>query len=377
MIASRYSNNRNRLIGLLKNADAILIVGNANVIRNGDTAYPFRQDSNLLYLCGVENPSISLFIDLKQGKTFLVMPDQSSSEILFEGEIDKQHLLNSSGCDDVINYQELYNKLTKHKDIYANLTSPNKVGGGFNNAFRQNIYKRLVNKKIKTIDIRPKLALLRSVKQDYEIKAIKTAVKITKQSLCSIEPSIWTKPVSEQSLSWAVTAEFAKHSVGHAYPPIVASGANAATLHINPSSAYIKNSVLFDVGAEFSGYSADISRTYFSGSNPIYDNLCDIQKTIISEVKPGVYFKDIQELSINLLDDLTKKHGLKESIKLLFPHSIGHHLGLDTHDPADYSAPLEENMVITIEPGLYSKKLGIGMRVEDDILITSNGATVL
>jgi Xaa-Pro aminopeptidase len=374
---NKYINNRLRLVNLLPDSDAILIVGNGSVIRTSDTSYPFRQDSNILYFTGIEVPSISLFIDVKNYKSFIVVPRQNRTEIIFEGETNSQKIIDISGCEDVIGYDDLINRLKACKNIYSNLPAPNRVNGSFNNGFRRQVYPRLVRNNIKTKDIRPVLANLRMIKQDYEINDIKKAVNITKKTLKTIEPLIWQKNQTEQSLAWAITAEFAKNKAGHGYSPIVATGPNASTLHINPGKNMISNSVLFDVGAEYNGYSADISRTYFKQNSDLYKSLAEVQSSIIDIVRPGILFKDIHKFAVSQIADLACKFNLNEPIESLFPHSIGHHLGLDTHDLADYKNPLQENMIITIEPGIYSKQKGFGMRIEDDILVTGNGSLVL
>jgi Xaa-Pro aminopeptidase len=177
---------------------------------------------------------------------------------------------------------------------------------------------------------------------------------------------------------------------GHAYEPIVASGVNAATIHhLNYNSLVMNNAlILFDVGAEVSNYSADISRTYAVG-NPskratkVYEAVMRVRQEAFNLLKPGVLPREYEatidtliavELNrLGLLDDVTDK----KKFRKLYPHLTSHFLGLDTHDSADYEQPLKVGMVLTVEPGIYIQSEGIGVRIEDDVLITKDGIEIL
>ncbi|HEY9865582.1 MAG TPA: Xaa-Pro peptidase family protein, partial [Candidatus Obscuribacterales bacterium] len=323
-------------------------------------------------------PSISLFIDVTNSIHYIVLPDQSNTELIFEGPIDIKQLLTISGCDGVISYKELWPFIKANKNLYMNLPPQFRLGSDYSNGHRQWVANHLTRRHCRLMDVRLLLAELRMIKQPYEIASISKAVDITKDSLSKIENIIWEQDQTEESLAWAITAEFAKYGVGHAYPPIVATGATAAILHGTPSPRKSADKpVLFDVGAEVNGYSADISRTYFPKPNDLYNGLVDAQIEIINYLKPGLLLKEVNEFAVQTLSKLARVNGLTDPIEILFPHSIGHHLGLDTHDAANYKTPLQENMVITIEPGLYSQSGGFGMRVEDDVLITKTGSRIL
>jgi Xaa-Pro aminopeptidase len=170
----------------------------------------------------------------------------------------------------------------------------------------------------------------------------------------------------------------------HAYAPIVGSGPNGAVLHYSRNSRRMDGGelILMDVGPECSMYAADITRTvpvngrFTKRQRELYEIVLGAQNAAIAAVKPGVTFGSrtnrtgLQKLVIDYFD----KHG---GLGKYFTHGLGHHVGLDVHDAFDPAAPLEAGMVITIEPGLYIPEEGIGIRIEDMVLVTENGARIL
>ncbi|UYP00321.1 M24B family metallopeptidase [Oceanotoga sp. DSM 15011] len=170
----------------------------------------------------------------------------------------------------------------------------------------------------------------------------------------------------------------------YAFPTIAASGKNGAILHYssNNSKASDGDLILFDLGAKWNNYSADISRTFpvngrfTQRQKDIYNVILDTMKEIENNAKPGITLGNLNELSKRLLADGCKKLGLIEDEKDLskyYFHSIGHFLGLDTHDVGQRGKEFEPGMIITNEPGLYIPEENIGIRIEDDLLITENG----
>jgi Xaa-Pro aminopeptidase len=378
MTANIYQKNRNSLAKSLKNPKFILIGGNGLLSKSADVNFDFRQDSNMLYFTGLNQPSTSLFIDVGKSKHYLVVPKISKIQQFFEGKASSAELLKNTGCDAVIHYRDLA-KIIKGQKIYFNLPPKTQNWGVYANPFRRWLKQYLTNYGVSFTDLRPNIASLRMIKQPYELKNIRTAVKLTKNTLTKLEPKLWQKTTTEQSFANDITMAFLKAGTGHGYSPIIAAGQNAATLHHFPTKQATlgQKMVLIDVGAEINHYSADISRTFTQHQDDIYEDIKTVQTTIISNIKPGVLIKDLHNMSVNLLAQIAKKHKITEPIKDLYPQAIGHHLGLDVHDAANYKLPLQPNMVITVEPGLCSKQLGFGYRVEDDVLVTKNGALVL
>ncbi|MFT7615928.1 MAG: Xaa-Pro aminopeptidase [Candidatus Woesearchaeota archaeon] len=180
---------------------------------------------------------------------------------------------------------------------------------------------------------------------------------------------------------------FFSQNATFAYQPICASGKNACVLHYITNDSVIdqQKPILLDVGAEVCGYDADITRTInitTKRQEAIYTAVLAVQEFAISLLKPGVYLKEYEQkvrefMGRQLITLKLIKKATPKAIAELYPHGTGHFLGLDTHDVGDYKKPLAAGMVITVEPGIYSKKEGIGIRIEDNILITKTGCKVL
>jgi len=369
--------------------NSIIIIGsNRPMQRSGDNPYPFHQDGNFWYLTGINEPNLVLVIDTKNSVDLIAVPNESAEERTFNGPIDTNEFEKISGVAHYINYDEgraMHKYFDQYEKVYMNLAK--KREGMVINGLRNSLYEEVKGSTKSLSDIRPSLDSLRMIKQPQEIEAIKKAISITKEALREVALAIKNGSQSEQELESIINQYFAKKYVKHAFEPIVASGKNGLVLHYNKNNQDFKpadGTVLFDVGAEYNGYCADIARTYVLGNSSIAEKLTKsvlaTQKEIIKYLKPGVTWKQLQLFSEECLIKHLTIAGEKvdgSSIKNYFPHSVGHFLGLDAHDTGNYRNPLSENMVITIEPGYYNPAIGFGIRIEDVVLITSSGAEVL
>lgn len=241
-------------------------------------------------------------------------------------------------------------------------------------------------------EIRPlsaEIATLRMAKSPAEIARIREAVRITAEGQLRGLRRLQTAS-NEFEVVADITHEFLRLGAErHSFAPIVASGSNGCVLHYSRNRAPLRRGDLavLDVGAERSGYAGDLTRTapvggrFSKRQRELYEAVLAVQKEVIRAVKPGAFLGrqipgSLHQLAAKRLDEM----GLgpkKQPLSQFFPHGIGHHLGMDVHDPSDTAAPLEPGMVITIEPGVYIPEEGIGIRIEDDILVTEGGAEVL
>jgi Xaa-Pro aminopeptidase len=170
----------------------------------------------------------------------------------------------------------------------------------------------------------------------------------------------------------------------YAYAPIVAAGANGVVLHYTENEAEVApgDVALLDVGGEYSFYAADLTRTlpvsgrFSERQREVYDLVLKAQRTVIAAVKPGM---TLSGSGMNSLTQIARDvfEGEKRGLSRRFTHSIGHHIGLAVHDAGDPFEPLRPGMIITVEPGLYLPDEGFGVRIEDMVLVTENGARVL
>lgn len=374
--------NRQRLVNVLPNS-LIVIAAHAALQESADLAYPFRQDSSFWYLTGISEPGLVLAIDTAQQKSVLLVPEQNDYQKEWDGQFDGSSFKAISGIDEFMDRSALNRLLRQSKEdgkqicYLAPLPEVVEPYG-----FYANPARRLLEGDIKEVesepkDIRMELARLRQIKQPEELAAIRRAIEVTGDVLSEVRSKLKGFQ-SEKELERAITAGFfAGGTDGHAYEPIIASGKNAATIHYNGNAAAIQNGelLLLDVGAKVEGYAADISRTWAVGKpsarqRAVFEAVARLQEKAFSLLGPGVVIKEYQ-LKM-------EKHAARELKKLgitlgRYPHGFSHFLGLDVHDAGDYHEPLVPGSVLTVEPGLYLQDEGIGVRIEDNVLITDNG----
>ena len=226
------------------------------------------------------------------------------------------------------------------------------------------------------------------IKQPEELNAIKAAIDLTTQSFMLVHESI-SSYTYEYEVEAAYTHAFKRAGRGHAYTPIVASGKNSCTLHYIANSGKIspESLLLLDVGAEVENYAADISRTYAvqaptARQKSVFRAVKEVQEYAFSLLKPGVtlgeYESKIEAAMVEKLQELrviTKDE--TDEVRNYYPHASSHFLGLDVHDVGDYQCPLEPGMVLTVEPGIYLPEENIGIRIEDNVLVTPSGIDIL
>jgi Xaa-Pro aminopeptidase len=228
------------------------------------------------------------------------------------------------------------------------------------------------------------------LKQPQELSAINRAIQITADSFNKVMTNNWyNKLKTEQAVHAKLDYNFKLNNCQEAYPSIVAGGKRACILHYSDNNQPINQDelLLIDAGAEFNNYASDITRVFapkkFSQKQKnVYKTVKDAQKLAYSLIKPGADIKKIDKKVESFIGKFLKSQKLitkqdSAQIRKYYPHAVSHHLGLDVHDVADYTLPLVENMVITVEPGIYVPEWGIGVRIEDDVAITKNGNKIL
>ena len=247
--------------------------------------------------------------------------------------------------------------------------------------------------KIRKDRSNPVLQQLRSVKENIELELIQTACNITnkgfKRVLNFVKDGVWEYEIEAEFIH-----EFLKNrSKKFAYSPIIASGNNANILHYTQNNKQCKNGelILMDVGAEYANYSSDMTRTipvsgrYNKRQKDIYNAVLRVKKEATKMLIPGTDWKEYhfevgklmtsELLGLGILDkaDIQNETKDKPAYKKYFMHGTSHHLGLDTHDYGLLENPMQENMVFTVEPGIYLPDEGFGIRLEDDIVIQAKG----
>ncbi len=279
--------------------------------------------------------------------------------------------------------QSLNSLAVRLETVYA-MTSRSSLGYG------TSFYENLINEVCKNFphltrkSANTNLLEQRWVKDSTEVAAIKEAIEVTHQGILNIAKYIKPK-CFENQIDGAITFEYYSRGAKHAFHPIVGAGLNSTVLHYTANNQVLKagSVLLLDTGARKSMYNADITRTFPIGgkfssfAEEIYSINLEVQKAVIKFLKPGLTFRQVFAETSEIQANLLFKHKLiknKADFKKYTVHNLGHPLGLDVHDPMDKDRKLEAGSVVTVEPGLYFNDKEIGIRIEDDVLITKTGA---
>jgi Xaa-Pro dipeptidase len=419
-------NNREKLAGLFeKNANAYIYLKGGTVMhRYGtDFEYPFRQESNFLYLTGITEPDFHAIFDIDQQKYILVLPRRDSKYAVWYGYVNPESYYHENFQPDRIIYNDQLESFFKRRkpDIVYCL-------GKSEADYIQNF-----EIKADTETLPEALAYSRSVKQATEIEYLREASKIASEAHITCMKSIKPGMMEYEMKAIFDFENTRKGALLAPYGGIHASGASSAILHYVENNRPIRDGDLYliDAGSEYKGYAADITRTYPANGKfspiqaDIYDVVLQALNETITAARPGIKMEDLHLHACKVILEGLKAVGiLRGSIQdmmdlnifaLFFPHGLGHFLGLDTHDVGGYLkgvAPidrpglrflrarrtLEAGMIITIEPGIYfipallkpafednNRKdfLNInaikplmdfgGIRIEDNLVITADG----
>lgn len=393
--AEFFRGNRERLRSLFVGTAPIVLSANGLMQRNSDISYPFRQDSSFWYLTGVDEAEVVLVMD--KDKEYLIIPEQTDYQSIFDGSINIESLKTVSGIETVFAAKEGWKQLksrlsrVKHVATLAPAQPYLETYGMFTNPARRQLVNRLeeISPGVELLDLRPHLVRMRSVKQPQELVAIKQAIKLTAGAIKRAHRRLGGF-TNECQVEADITHYFLSHGAKNAWQPTIAAGENATTLHYTDNNGpLIPGQLVYcDVGAEVSHYAADITRTFSIGGKPtkrqqaVLEAVVEVQSYAASELKTGVIIKEYEKKIEHFMGEKLRELGLiktikRETVRQYFSHATSHFLGLDAHDLGDYDQPLEPGMVLTIEPGIYIPKEAIGVRIEDDVLITESGLEIL
>ncbi|EKD72256.1 MAG: hypothetical protein ACD_45C00724G0002 [uncultured bacterium] len=414
---SEYAKRRKALMKQLDSSSIVVLSGAKDIIRNGDAFHPFRQQSDFYYLTGFNEPSsiMALLPNNKDGETILFNLPRNPEEERWTGPRTGQH----NACKHYL-FDAAYSIGQFEEKLPELLTDRNKIyyPFGLDRQLERTLSyttKKLHNKKqasVKTptmfIDILPMIHDLRVFKSATEIATIQHAIDIT--SLAHLRAMEAARPkINECELDAILTYEFKRQGAPYpAYSNIVAAGKNACTLHYTDNNRIISKNdlILIDAGAEYNNYAADITRTFpvngrFSPEQrAIYNLVLNAQLAGIQAIKPHVRWNRIQTVIVSVITEGLKELGIlkgktsdlidKKAYLPFYMHGSGHFLGLDVHDVGYYKTNdqwrmLEAGMVLTVEPGIYITNPSavhrrfhhIGVRIEDDIVVTQKGCEVL
>lgn len=393
--------NRSRFVNELESGAIAIFHSNDLMPRNGDAYHRFRQNSDLFYLSGLDQEEVVvvLFPDCVNPNWREVVFTKKTNETIaiWEGEkYTKEQVTKVSGIESVYWLGDMDRILTEmiilSNSIYLN--------GNENTRFRSPVqYKdlRFLEEVKRTFPFhriersQPIMKKLRMIKSKQEVGAIQHAVDLTEKAFRRVMK--FTKPgVMEYEIEAEMTHEFLRNAAtGHAYEPIIASGANACVLHYVDNNKPCKDGdlLLMDFGAEYGNYAADMTRTipvngkFTKRQKKVYNAVLSVMQQSTQMLRPGIsvdkYHKEVGKImeseliGLKLLDKTDVKNQPKNAplYKKYFMHGTSHHLGLDVHDIGNFFADIQPGMVFTCEPGIYIREEGLGIRLEDDILVTN------
>ncbi|WP_321993150.1 aminopeptidase P family protein [Clostridium butyricum] len=393
-----YSEHRSALMNKIdNNSIVILFAGNAPK-KTGDEVYQFTPDRNFYYLTGISEENhivvLSKFNNEISEKLFLKEIDLAKE--MWNGKTLRDFEAKEiSGIEDTVYMNEFYgylNRLIKGAEeinLYLDLDRQNYCeedsnGNKFAEVFKGK-YPQVIIKNVSS-NITP----LRMIKSKSEIAEMQRAIDIT---IDGVESLMKNAKAGMKEYELEAYFDFVCKTNGakdFAFRTIAAAGKNATTLHYVENNSEIKNDdlILFDLGAQWNFYNADITRTFPVGGKftdrqkQVYEAVLRVNKAVIEKIKPGVVYKELNAWATDLIAEECIKLGIikeKKDVSKYYWHSIGHNLGLDTHDvePQGRNFVFEEGMVFTVEPGIYISEESIGVRIEDDVLVTADGCEVL
>lgn len=418
MKQTEFKKRRKQLLNHIGKGNIALIASASMCTRNSDVDFPFRQNSDFYYLTGFNEPeALAVFIPGRpEGEYLLFCRKFDKKKALWEGAhaglegAIKHYAADVAHAIEEVN--DLLPKLLENKTkVFYPMGRDTELDQRVQNWL--NIIRNQSRTGVETprelVSLEHQLHDMRLIKSPNELELMRHAAEVSAMAHTKA-----MQTCKAGRYEYQIEADIVHHFMHNglravAYPSIVASGSNACTLHYTANTGLLKEGdlLLIDAGAECDHYAADITRTFpISGkfSEPqkqLYQLVLDAQTAALAQIKPGIPWNKAHEASVEviteglialgLLKGKLKKLIKDEKYKLFYMHRIGHWLGMDVHDVGTYKVNqewrlLEKGMVLTVEPGLYipadckeveKKWRGIGIRIEDDVLVTADGHEVL
>lgn len=387
MVAPVYAKRRRALLDATNN-EPIILSAFMPMQWSNDDAGPYLQESTFYYLTGIVEPNWKLIV-CAQGDV-LIAPNTSDTHQLFEGETSWADAIEGTGVSRVLSFEQgehfIEELLQKSNSIWGIGPDPHAAWYEFTpNPAPRRLWRALSKGSAVRHDVRSLVAAQRGIKDEAALSATRRAINLTADTFHVARQKLATVK-SEYELEALFSYEFRVNNAHHAYAPIVAAGAHACTLHYGKNNTvFPKNGlVLIDIGARIDGYAADITRTYAVGTPSereiaIHAAVETAHRRIIELIKPNVLLRDYSKQVDEIMKDALQQVGLlvnrddTETYRKYFPHAISHGLGLDVHESLGGYDSFKPGMVLTVEPGIYIPEEGIGVRIEDDILVTEQG----
>ncbi len=412
-----FARRRRALLGALGRGCAAVVPASPVRVRSRDVDYPYRPDTNLLYLTGFAEPeAVAVLVPGRdEGEFVLFCRDRDPERELWDGKrAGPEGAEKEYGADcayPIGQLDELMPKLLKgcdtvHYDLGSNPAFEARLGGWLKKLRDQSKERNKAPVQVAALDYY--LHEMRLCKHATELDCMRgsaaLAVDAHKRAMARTRPDMYEYQVEAE-----IIYRFKRNGATHSYPPIVASGANACILHYNENTSRMRDGdlLLVDAGCELEGYASDITRTwpvsgaYTAEQRAVYEIVLEAQRAAIDTMEPGVAILGPHHAAVGVITRGLKRIGLLKgkvsdlvrdgAYREFFMHRTSHWLGMDVHDVGDYEAggeprKLEPGMCCTVEPGIYVAPdnsnapkafRGIGIRIEDDVAVTDSGHEVL
>lgn len=401
--SSLFIENRNKFKNHLKPNSLAVFVSNDIMPTNADGSMGFRQNTDLFYLSGIdqEETILVIFPDVKDGRHKEILFVRETSELIaiWEGaKLNKAQATAASGIEHVYWFHEfekvmkpfffqaetIYLNSNEHTRRYIDVeTAQDRFNKTIQAKFPLHHYERSA----------PIMQKIRAIKSTQEIELIQQACDITEKGfrrvLKFLKPGVWEYEIEAEFIH-----EFIRNrSQGFAYGPIVASGKNACVLHYVDNNKQCQDGdvILLDVAAEYANYASDLTRSipvngkYSKRQKEVYNAVLRVHKAAAKLLMPGQTFEkynkavgdlmteELLQLGLLKKDEVKNQNPAWPAYKKYFMHGTSHFLGLDVHDVGFFHEPMQAGMVFTVEPGIYIPEEGLGIRIENNFLVTTNG----
>ncbi|MFZ9955010.1 MAG: aminopeptidase P family protein [Flavobacteriales bacterium] len=397
--SSLFINNRKRFVSKMQKEALAIFHSNDEMPRNGDCFFPFRQNSDFFHLSGIDQEqSVLVLCPNHPYKEILFVRESDEHTIVWEGKkYSKEEATKVSGIANVFWTKEYDAVITalieEHGTIYLNanenerarkevISRDERMAIALKHEFHRKKYERSA----------PIMQELREIKSKEEVDIIQSACNVTDKAfrrvLCFMKPGVWEYEVEAE-----ISHEFIRNKSVHAYTPIIASGANACVLHYVNNNQKCKKGdlVLMDFGAEYANYASDLTRTipvsgkFTKRQKDVYNAVLRIMKEstkllVAGNTLPeynkevrGLIERELLKLKLITKSDITREDPKNPAFRKYFMHGISHFMGLDVHDLGNKKQPFQDGMIFTCEPGIYIPEEKLGIRIENDILITAKG----
>jgi len=395
-----------RRAALAATADGPIILTGLNGREEDSQSYVFAQEENFYYLTGHNEEEGGLILlppadskarrdDFPGPREILFLPAKDPGKEKWNGvrmSPSNPGIQARTGFADVREFGQMRATIERLAKVYPNLYTIlpfEKELGGYPHEKETADWLKLAAPQATLKDIRGNISDLRLVKSPTEIMLLRQAIELSLDAQLAamkmMRPGLWEYQVAAKM----VEVHAMGGSEAEAYAPIVGAGPNSTALHYDNLGRKIQDGdiVVLDVGAQYSGYAADITRTlpangkFTPRQREIYEIVLGAQNAVLSALKPGADMCAKGKLSLfKIAYDYINSHGKDQHGKALgryFIHGLGHNIGLDVHDPGDSCKPLRPGQVVTVEPGIYIPEENLGVRIEDDVLITESGYELL